>query len=1039
MSKSRLEELLVQLKLKNTGTVFFRNEKDEFVDALGIDDSQKIELHFDIQKKLDLIRPAAIYVFNKHPFILFFDLTDEIDKKREDDIHKKVWSFDNSPVIFVIKNKDISVYNALNYIKKDNCLEKFDLSENDRNEQFSFWNLQSGETWRWIQKERFENSRKKETQKRVNEKLFQNIKQVRERLTELNIAENHANSLILRLIFIRYLIDRKVEINKDYILGETINDKRKCFCKLITQPERLNGLFEYLNKRFNGVLFKDLDVLLNEEQSVFLAKVFSGELQENDSLFEGYFFEIFDFSIIPVELISGIYESLIDDETKELNSAVYTPPFLVDYILNDTVDKYLENPQTSDCKIFEVAVGSGIFLVQSLRRMIEKEKDLNKNATNEEFSKKIRAIVKDNLFGIDINEEALKVTCFSIYIALLDYQEPKDIKEYKFPTLYDKENIFDSNLFCANFFDTEHDYNKIIKDKKPTFILGNPPWKNGSKDPIHVKYLKENNLENIVSDYQLAQSFLLRTKDFSESRPICSLIVTSKVFYNNNATSFKEKFLNDFYLKKCLDLSCVRQLIFEKANNPATILQYQYANGENTLNNIVSHSSLKYNFFIKNYKMLTFEKNDFKEIKQEYFIKYKWMFKVALYGDVLDFVLLSKVPKLPFSIETYLENNNIHSGNGIKRGGDKAEKKHFDSLIGLPILEMTGIKEYYTPILDTLTTLKKQDVFLESGRRNIDLFKGKRILFGKRTKNESDINISLVEKDCVFRDSMNAMSFNTDNETQINVIYSILISDLFIYYQYLTSSNWGIYYPEIHKTEFLSFPFIEPNEETKSQLIDLVNQFLQPLQEHWKQDTRSESLPINEKIFFKINSIINDLYGINGYEKDLIDYVLNVSRYQFQESKQDFLEFTSKKEHYRDKEFVLKNYVDVYLQEFGKIYDDEFMKVEIYPLKHFIAMNFKFSDTKLEKQIDYPKNKKEAEVLKLLSNKLSVSQITNTTDPTKNLFIQKDIKGFEENSFYIIKPNEYKCWHRAMAWYDVAEFMERIEVAELKRFNQIEE
>lgn len=62
---------------------------------------------------------------------------------------------------------------------------------------------------------------------------------------------------------------------------------------------------------------------------------------------------------------------------------------------------------------------------------------------------------------------------------------------------------------------------------------------------------------------------------------------------------------------------------------------------------------------------------------------------------------------------------------------------------------------------------------------------------------------------------------------------------------------------------------------------------------------------------------------------------------------------------------------------------------------------------------------------------LSISQITDTKDPTKNLFVQKDIKGFEKNSFYIIKPNEYKCWHRAMAWYDVAEFKEAIEVAEL--------
>ena len=413
-----LNSLLDQLELKNSGAVFFLNEEGKF-DAL---------LHFDTHKKLELIQPTAIYVFNKQSLILFFDLTNPTDKKREYEIHKKVWSFDNAPVIFIVKENDISVYNALNYVKKERLLQEIPFeTEDERNEKFSFWNLQSGDTWKWLQMEYLENQSKKITQKRVHERLFQNIKDVREELKKLALPESHANSLILRLIFIRYLIDRGVELNNAYISGETSNDRRKCLCELITQPDKLNDLFDYLDKRFNGILFKDLDISINNEHAKFLANVFSGELQGDDSIFKDYFFEIYDFSIIPVELISGIYESLIDEETKRYNSAIYTPPFLVEYILNDTVDKYLENAQTSGCKVFEVAVGSGIFLVQSLRRMIEKEIKLNKHATNEAFSERIREIAKENLYGIDINVEALKVTCFSIYIALLDYQQPKEI------------------------------------------------------------------------------------------------------------------------------------------------------------------------------------------------------------------------------------------------------------------------------------------------------------------------------------------------------------------------------------------------------------------------------------------------------------------------------------------------------------------------------------------------------------------------------------------------------------------------------------
>jgi hypothetical protein len=47
---------------------------------------------------------------------------------------------------------------------------------------------------------------------------------------------------------------------------------------------------------------------------------------------------------------------------------------------------------------------------------------------------------------------------------------------------------------------------------------------------------------------------------------------------------------------------------------------------------------------------------------------------------------------------------------------------------------------------------------------------------------------------------------------------------------------------------------------------------------------------------------------------------------------------------------------------------------------------------------------------------LSSGQITH------NLFVQKDLRGFEKNGFYIVKPNEKRLWHRAIAHLDVNEF-----------------
>ncbi len=1014
--KKSLKNLLNQLDLIENKAVFFRDEED----GEGFNGFST-----DLNKKLELIKPDAYYVFNKQPFILFFDLTSSKSLERESEIHKQVWSFDNSPIVFVIKDSEVKVYNALSYSKKEESLDEIKLSQDEIEDKFSFWNLQSGTTWKWLQEDYYENNKKKNFRKRVNEKLFQNIKDVRQTLVDkskdASLTDNEANSLILRLIFVRYLIDREIKIDAEFISGSTTQKRRISLSSLIKNPERLNQLFIKLNANFNGALFKEIDIKISNEQSTFLANVFKGEIEEQGSLFDGFYFEIFDFSIIPVEVISGIYESLIDPETRNLDSAVYTPSFLVDYILNDTVDKYLEEKNTSECKIFEVAVGSGIFLVQSLRKMIEKEIELNGNSNKKLFSERIREIAKNNLFGIDINKEALKVACFSIYIALLDYQDPKDINIYKFP------DLIDENLFEANFFNVNHVFNEIIKSKKTQFILGNPPWKSKKADNFHTTWLKENN--KTVGNFEIAQSFLLRSKDFMQSYTKTALIVTSTMFYNVSKTTrtFKKEFLTTFCIDKFFDLSAVKQSLFEQQESPTSIVFYHLSDNKNYETNVVHHHSLKVNSFLKNFKMLVIEKFDQKEILQKYFIENDWMFKVALYGNTLDFNLFKKITNKNFTLNNIIDNKHtIFKGSGIK---EKPITRDFPFLIGSNCLENSEVLSYFTP-KDKGKVLNSENVSLQSGRKKV-LFEGNQILLKAQVENWSEIIISFSQVPYVFKHDVFGIS-SSKNTDILKIIYSILISELHSYFQFLSNCSWGIGTRQaIRLQEYLSFPFIEPNDEIKLNLLDLIERFLIEFEGYYTQELKSESLPVNSSILSEINYLINKLFNIKTYEKDLINYVLDVSRYQFQESKQQ--KFLRKVD--GDKDF-LEKYAEVYIQEFEKIYDDEFIQIEIYPLNHFIAMNFVFSDKKPKNKIEFPKDKKdEKEVLQSLANNLSISQITDSENSEYNLFIQKDIKGFEKNSFYIIKPNEFKCWHRAIAWYDVAEFREAIQKAEYEHIN----
>lgn len=1019
-----LKDLLTGLDLIDNQAIYFFNKEDGNTFSFP---SKEIE------KKLQIIKPTAFYLFNNQPYILFFDLTTDTNTVRENEIHKQVWSFDQSPLIFIIKPGDIQIFNAFAYDKKQKSLQRIDVTEKERNEQFSFWNLQSGITWQWLQTEYYENKKHKDTQKRVYQRLFDNIKEVRKTLIDNGLKEEDANILILRIIFIRYLIDRNISIDKTYISSSDNLDKRKSFLDLLQSEERLTEFFKYLNGRFNGVLFKDVDIKLSVNNLEFLANIFDIRSDKiTPTLFDKFYFDVFDFSIIPVEVISGIYESLMDEETRELNSAVYTPSFLVDYILNDTLDNFLEENNTSECKIFDPSCGSGIFLVQSLRRLIDKEIELfNSEIKTKKFSERIREIAKNNLFGVDINPEALKVTCFSIYIALLDYQEPKDIDKYEFP------NLIGENLFDANFFDTNHPFNVLIKKEQIDFILGNPPWKNASDDVLHKKYLKDNNLLKIISDYQLAQSFTIRTKDFSNERTKCCLIITSKAIYNIHAEGFRQYFLENFYLTKCFDLSPVRWLIFEGKGNPAMVLQFQYSHQKNTLDNIVLHQSLKYSLYLKYFKALVIEKSDTKKIKQQFFYDNYWMFKVALYGGILDYTLIKKLFSFDDSIISYVKNvDDIYFGDGIKKytkNGLKKLKKQvapFYEIENLPIIETNEIKSHYIAVRkDNLP--KPEDLLVKSGK-SLELYEGDKILFSQNLIKETEIIVPYSKGNSVYREKTLGITSKTRKDI-LKEIFLICSSNLYTYYQYLTSSNWGIYYAVLLQKEYTSFPFYELNQNVKAKMLILADEVIKAFEEYHAQLLKQESFTISNKILVEINEIINSVYGINTYEKDLIDYTLNIARYQFQsEEKQKITtDFTySDKTHYRNREFVLREYADVFLEELKKIYKDEYLQVQIYSIKYFIAMNFTFlSKAPQETILIIPneENSNEKEIFGAIAKSISLSQIA------KDLFIQKDIKGFEENSFYIIKPHEYKCWHKAMAWYDLAEIKEAIQSAELER------
>jgi len=173
-----------------------------------------------------------------------------------------------------------------------------------------------------------------------------------------------------------------------------------------------------------------------------------------------------------------------------------------------------------------------------------------------------------------------------------------------------------------------------------------------------------------------------------------------------------------------------------------------------------------------------------------------------------------------------------------------------------------------------------------------------------------------------------------------------------------------------------------------------------------------------QKLIESLDNEILNCFSINEQEKALVDYAMNIT-----------IPLIMKHKGYEEKLFssikfkdpILTNYAKVFFNRFQNAFDKNNKKftLEIVHNDYIIGMFFRVTDTP---------NIKEKILWKRQTNKGLMSKLLSIgrREITESLFIQKDIRGFERNGFYIIKPNEKKLWHEAIAYLDEEEFADAI-------------
>lgn len=999
-----LNQIFEKLNLSKENGLFIANEQRERLF------SNRVE-----RLLVNTIKPDAFFCIDNKPFILFFE---NLGNNKTEKL-KEIWNFNESPIIIISEQDSIEIYNGFEYLTEKNTLKLF--GNEEKLNDFKYFELVTGKTWGKYEKSF-------NSKNRIDFHLLKNIKSARDILITQSLSQELTNSLIGKVIFVRYLIDRGIKLDFEQ-KGKSRKWTNREFCDLLSDKIQVKEFFKYLKDKFNGDLFpiteNEIDTIPNHCFSIII-KLLSGDEVASGQV---SLFDLYDFSIIPVEFISNVYELFIGQNQQEKQGAYYTPLFLVDYILAETVEKQIQKESNYNCKVLDPSCGSGIFLVETLRKIIEKYQHNNPNYLKniDKYKEDLKQLASDNIFGIDKDKSAINVAVFSIYLTLLDYQSPSDIENFKFPHLENK------NFFSSDFFDTKADFNTIIEKTDFNFILGNPPWKRGKgeeKTPLFVQYIKnrrkdekgKSDIEIEISNNEIAQAFVLRTSDFSSRNTNISLIVTSKILYNLNAKNFRKYFLDKFTLNKVFELAPVRKEVFNNSNDkavaPASVLFYKCAKNEDTDKNIVKHITLKPSRFFSLFKVFTIQRGDYKEVAQEKLKAYDYLWKVLVYGSYLDFNLINRLKSKYNSLGKITSNKDLFLiGQGAMIGG--GDKNDSSNLIGKPFIDTRkDIKPFW--INNNISNTWNHNVVHRP--RNADLYKAPMVLITE------GINISLrsvsavCEKDVVFKSSLTAIKSLNNNIKNLQTISGILNSSLFSYYCLQTFSSSGIEREQSHDKEKFEVPFTDSNTiaSTVSSITKLKNKELNTLLDS------SISNNINTKIKELDNTVIS-AFSFSEQEKDLLNYsteivIPMIMRHKGYEKIFNPLKLDSD---------IISKYVNLFFERFNPVYNklNQKLIVDVKHTNQIIGLFFKLTPLNSKATSINLVEEKNTTLLEFLSS-LGVEKVTD------RLFIQKDIRGFEENGFYIIKPNEQKLWHKAIGHLDVDEFMDAILIAGKKgKFN----
>ncbi len=837
----------------------------------------------------------AVFRVGTSPVILF--KSSAAGPEEEEQWHRVAWNIGVAPLLWVTTPEYIKIYNAYQppeeYGKQAPLLREFpfgaDLARtySEVGRICGRRHVAMGSFWR------SEFARSINRESRVDNVLLRELEALLTALISKGIPPSLAQKLVGRCIFFQYLIHRGY-LSEDELIRQFGAPNLH---SLLLNVDNVYRVFRWIRLKFNGDLFpienedSEREQLGHSSDRLQPLSDFFGNFNISDR--QGRLFP-FRFDAIPVELISSIYEKFAHLATTDgisTSGIHYTPINLVDFIL----DPLFENVDAS-ARVLDPACGSGVFLVESLRRLAwlrSRSKTLTREVVNDILVNQVR--------GVDISPAALSIAAFSLYLAVLelDPAPPSGIDALECLRFEPLQNRV---LFATSAFSQELEQDLLADGPNQKFdlIVGNPPWTydrdekaadrelvkerridDTSVDPQHTTVPAEENrsgttyarLHGLAIPARSPDwAFLWRCRDFAHSETRIALVMKATPFFSlaPNTVSAREALLRSFPNVAIINLSQLRtSRLFQeyRDENDETLKKRPragpallfFSNCIPTNSDCISVMELPWSSTFARTGVFQLPAEPPKVLQLSRLRALPGLLKAAAFGTERDVWFLERLSRNEdlCTLGAWLETVQLPAGNGYQTG----QTMDADHLVGLP--QATARDIHFGRLRTQLPRFSDAQVHRS---RNASQYKGPLVLLPEGSLARSPLRGRYTAvfdpRDIAYNESFFGISFVDHDSTFARALAAVMHSRLVGYQLALTAGTVGV-------------------KQTKVEVVDLTNiripridncsdTLLQSLADAFDALTKCPNSDVARIAGSSIDRIVEDMAGLSDNDRNLL-------------------------------------------------------------------------------------------------------------------------------------------------------------------------